>query len=250
MPIRRHAIVWRVISWSRSVRKLTLSCWIGSPEDHSSDRGFSSSVTDCRLMSDLAVELSQTARMWGRAVAPLAEWVARTLWSTTRKPTGKVAPPSRLTQRHRREAKGAPTQPPSKPAPRRETICHGCGTNIRPGGINCARCAIGISKARLIDVARTGRVAARRPEARAKHAATSRRQTSACWQWDASTQPDWLTVEFYTEKIQPRLAEMSAGAIASRIGVSRWYAGRIRKGYRSHPRHWLALAELVGLPTP
>jgi CRISPR-associated endonuclease Cas1 len=33
----------------------------------------------CRLMSALAIELSQTARMWGRAVAPLAEWVARTL---------------------------------------------------------------------------------------------------------------------------------------------------------------------------
>jgi hypothetical protein len=31
----------------------------------------------------------------------------------------------------------------------------------------------------------------------------------------------------------------------SRIGVSRWYAGPIREGYRPHPRHWLALAKLV-----
>jgi len=90
-------------------------------------------------------------------------------------------------------------------------------------------------------------VAARGPEARAKHAASSRRQTSACWNWDASTQPGWLTAEFYTEKIQPRLAEISGGAIASRIGVSRWYAGRIREGYRPHPRHWQALARLVGV---
>jgi hypothetical protein len=33
--------------------------------------------------------------------------------------------------------------------------------------------------------------------------------------------------------------------IASRIEVSRWYAGRIREGYRPHPRHWEALAELA-----
>jgi hypothetical protein len=35
--------------------------------------------------------------------------------------------------------------------------------------------------------------------------------------------------------------------IASRIGVSRWYAGRIRQGYVPHPRHWVALAEQVGI---
>jgi len=29
--------------------------------------------------------------------------------------------------------------------------------------------------------------------------------------------------------------------------VSRWYAGRVREGYRPHPRHWQALAELVSL---
>jgi hypothetical protein len=51
--------------------------------------------------------------------------------------------------------------------------------------------------------------------------------------------------EFYLEKIQPRLAGVSTSAIASWIGVGRWYAGRIRQGYRPHPRHWQALAELV-----
>jgi CRISPR-associated endonuclease Cas1 len=35
---------------------------------------------NCRLTSSLAIELSQTARMWGRGVAPFAEWVARLLW--------------------------------------------------------------------------------------------------------------------------------------------------------------------------
>jgi len=51
----------------------------------------------------------------------------------------------------------------------------------------------------------------------------------------------------FSQQIQPPLATISASAIRSQIGVSRWYAGRIREGYRPHPRHWLALANLVGL---
>jgi hypothetical protein len=38
--------------------------------------------------------------------------------------------------------------------------------------------------------------------------------------------------------------EYPAPAIARQISVSRWYAGRIREGYRPHPRHWQALAQL------
>ena len=39
---------------------------------------------------------------------------------------------------------------------------------------------------------------------------------------------------------------MWASAIARQISVSRWYAGRILEGYRLHPRHWQALAQLAG----
>jgi len=51
----------------------------------------------------------------------------------------------------------------------------------------------------------------------------------------------------FSRQIQPLLADISTSAIRSRIGVSRWYAGRIREGYRPHPRHWLALAGLVSV---
>jgi hypothetical protein len=51
----------------------------------------------------------------------------------------------------------------------------------------------------------------------------------------------------FSKQIQPLLADISTSAIRSRIGVSRWYAGKIRQGYRPHPRHWHALAELVGV---
>ena len=99
----------------------------------------------------------------------------------------------------------------------------------------------------MADAARLGRLAARSPEAGAKHVASRRQHAQACSAWDPSKQPAWLTARFYTDEIQPRLVRLSGVTIASRIGVSRWYAGQIRKGYRPHPRHWQALGDLVGV---
>ena len=202
---------------------------------------------NCRLMAQLAIKLSETAPMWGRAVAPLAEWVAATLWSGRRKTSGTVSLPTRLTQRHKREAKGAfPLAPPS-PAPRRENICRGCGKSIQQGSINCVKCQIVGATERLVDAARIGRVAARTPEARAKHQASRRRHAQACSEWDESKQPSWLTSEVFSQRVQPLLADIPTTTIRSAMGVSKWYAGKIRQGYRPHPRHWQALADLVNV---
>jgi CRISPR-associated endonuclease Cas1 len=202
---------------------------------------------NCRLMAALAVRLSETAPTWGRAVAPFAEWVARMFWSPTARGHQRLGPPTRLTQRHKREAKGGSPLPSLLSPPRRENLCHGCGKTIQSGRINCADCAIVGATERLVSAAKLGRVAVGRPEARAKHVASRRRHAQACSEWDASTQPAWLTSEVFSQKIQPLLASFSTSAIRSRIGVSRWYAGRIRQGYRPHPRHWLVLAELAGV---
>jgi hypothetical protein len=51
----------------------------------------------------------------------------------------------------------------------------------------------------------------------------------------------------FSQQIQPLLANIPTSAIRSRIGISRWHAGRIRQGYRPHPRHWQSLAKLVGV---
>ncbi len=56
----------------------------------------------CRLMSELAIRLSETTSMWARAVAPVAEWVAQKLWSTIRKPKSKTSLPTKLTENNRR----------------------------------------------------------------------------------------------------------------------------------------------------
>ena len=197
---------------------------------------------NCRLSSNLCSRLSETAPTWGRLVAPWAEYVARALWTTASR---QKIPATRLTQQHRREARGSSPLPPEIPTPRRESLCRGCGKTIRRGRAHCADCAIGEATERLASAARLGRVAARNPESRTKHSLSRRRHARACSGWDASSQPGWLTAKFYMEKIQPLLAQTCPSAIAKQIGVSRWYAGRIREGYRPHPRHWQALATLV-----
>ena len=203
---------------------------------------------DCRLMAPFAVRLAETAPMWARAVAPVAEWVARQLWSRQRKPSSQMAPPTRLTQRHKRAAKGAPSLPRTKRALRPLAVCRACGKDIKPGRRHCSECAVSVATEHITEAARAAGVRAHSPEARAKQSDTQRRHRKAAAVWSLSSQPMWLTENFYLETIQPALASVSNSAIASRLGVSRCCASRIRAGKRRpHPRHWQALAQLVGI---
>jgi hypothetical protein len=206
---------------------------------------FEQSDGNCRLMAPFAERLSETIPMWGRAVAPFAEWVIRALWSSSAKLARESPPATRLTQRLKREARGAPSLPSLIRAPRRENLCRGCGKTIRGGQTNCARCAVGDATRNMLDAANIGRQTAYGPEAQIKRANTQRKNAVAQHAWKPSDQPGWLTDKFYSEKVQPALAAMSASAIARKISVSRWYAGRIREGYRPHPRHWVTLAQLT-----
>jgi CRISPR-associated endonuclease Cas1 len=200
---------------------------------------------NCRLMASFTAHLSETAPIWGRAVAPFAEWVTRTLWSSSAKLVREPAPPTRLTQRTRREVKCAAPLPPPIRAPRRENLCPECGKTIRPESTKCTHCAVEDATKNMLDAARSGRQTANCAEAQLKRANTQRKNALAQHGWKSSDQPAWLTEKFYLEKIQPPLAAMSASAIAREISVSRWYAGRIREGYRPHARHWRSLAGLV-----
>jgi len=202
---------------------------------------------NCRLMGSFAVRLSETTPLWARAVAPFAEWTARQLWRR-RQSAQNIAPSTRLTQTHRREARVAVRLQTDLKAPRLLNLCRGCGKTIRDGRSHCAQCAVGGATERLLDAARLGREAAHSPEARAKRANRQREHARARSSWTAKSLPAWLTPEVFSENIQPLLERMSNSAIAAAIGVSRWYAGRIRAGRRRpHPRHWSILAKLVNI---
>jgi hypothetical protein len=221
--------------------------WIASEPFRRSDF-FETGSGNCRLMSQLCTKLSGTASVWGKLVAPWAEYVARALSTATK--AGRECnrtPPTRLTQLHRTEAKGKVWTPRVKLS-KADHLCRGCGNKILEGSNHCGKCAVISATERFIDAARVGRQTANSPEAQLKRRNTQSRNALAQHAWKPSDQPTWLTEKFYAEKIQPLLASMSASAIARQISVSRWYAGRLREGYRPHPLHWHALGELVGIP--
>jgi len=99
----------------------------------------------------------------------------------------------------------------------------------------------------MLRAARIGRLTANGPEAQAKRTTKARTNALAQHSWKESDQPAWLTPEFFVGKIQPLLTSVSMSAIRSVLSVSKWYASKIRQGYRPHPRQWQALAEVVGI---
>ncbi len=202
---------------------------------------------NCRLMGSFAVRLSETALTWARAVAPLAEWVSRTLWSRIPKPPRRLRPATRLTQSHKRQAKGEPPMPPAEPLPKPPAVCRGCGAPIKHGRNYCVSCGVVFSRAGLIKAAQLGRVAGHSPEARARQAEAQRRHAAAKRAWQASGQPVWLDKDFYLRRIQPLLSGVTVPVLTSALSISEPYAAEIRAGrYLPHPRHWQTLARLVG----
>jgi hypothetical protein len=99
----------------------------------------------------------------------------------------------------------------------------------------------------MLDAARIGRLTANGPEAQKKRTIKARANALAQHSWKESNKPAWLTSELFTKKVQPLLASIPMSVIRSSMGVSNWYASKIRQGYRPHPRHWHALAGLVGV---
>src|ERR1039458_7834785 len=137
---------------------------------------------NCRLASSLAIKLCETSDTWRKLVAPVAEYVAKELSSSV----PRTAHPSklarqhiatRLTQRNKREVKNSHV--PAVKHPKPEHVCGGCGKLIEDRSGHCSDCAIEGATQRLADAAKVGRVAARSPEARAKHIASRQRNAEA-----------------------------------------------------------------------
>jgi len=204
---------------------------------------FETATGNCRLMSHLCAKLSQTAPVWGKLVAPWAEYVAQALWNTTSRSKSSRPLSTPLTQQHRRQAKGRPPSPTVQ-APHADRICRGCGKELCRGRRYCLECAATATHENFD----AGRKSAQQPASLAKRSATQRLHKQAIQNWKASNLPAWLTPAVFETRVQPALASIPKTQICSALGVSEPYASAIRTGLRRpHPRHWQKLAELVGL---
>jgi hypothetical protein len=205
---------------------------------------FETATGNCRLMSSICGKLSETTPIWGKMAAPYAERVASLLWARASR-SAKLAHPNLatpLTQAHRREAKGAPSSKAEAPTP--DTLCRGCGKQIPRGKRHCQQCAVPLTRHNFD----AGRKIAQQPESIAKRSATQRRHKQAIQNWNPAKVPTWLTRDVYVKQIQPALTAIPKSRIREALGVSEPYSIFIQAGQRiPHPRHWQALAQLVGV---
>ena len=181
----------------------------------------------CRLMGDFAATLAETSPFWGRAVAPAAEWITQTLWSDLRKPSGERAPATRLTQQRRSEGRGNEYIHFSKPAPRPDNICAGCGSSTK-GGQNCPKCGRDISRQKLMEIAKLGGVIGHSAPSRKKQSEAMKRHDIAKREWLSTPKKSWPTGQIYVEEMQPRLSVIAIARIASSLGISEPYAAEVR----------------------
>src|SRR5271166_4538644 len=204
---------------------------------------------NCRLMSSLAIQLSETSDIWAKFIAPFAEGIAKSFWSEAATESRKVQLATRLTQNRKREARGVLLAEPAPLAIRRSKLCQVCGTQVRSSNKFCRDCAPSVSSETLLKAAKLGRLAAQSPEAQALRSEGQRRQMAGRVAWNPKQNPDWLDGKMYTTRIQPKLANIPVRTLARMLSVSNPYATCIRSGKRvPHPRHWMRLADLVGIP--
>jgi CRISPR-associated endonuclease Cas1 len=198
----------------------------------------------CRLIATCAERLSETAATWSRAVAPVAEWVARSLWTTRPTISSDPPPATRLTSQHKRETRGG-SPIPQMTAPKPPRVCCLCGVATARDSRYCQPCGVRFSTQCLVKGAEQGRIVAQGSEAQARRAQTQSKHAAQMrsWQADAST----IDSKTFQEEVQPKLGKVTLAAIVSALGVSVSYASDIRTGRRvPHPRHWQTLVRLVG----
>jgi hypothetical protein len=84
-------------------------------------------------------------------------------------------------------------------------------------------------------------------EAQVRCRETNRRRQLARLAWEADHSGASPDVDWYSEQIAPRLADLSLMEIAGSLGVSTSSASKFRRGLCvPAPRHWPALAKLTG----
>jgi hypothetical protein len=169
----------------------------------------------------------------------------RKLWSTLRKPVQQTVPATRLTQSRRRQVQENSTETESMKGPRVPRICSGCGSDLKHGRKLCAECSKPSSRENLLVAANLGRIATHSPGAEKRRAETQNRQRKAMRDWKPADKPAWLSEKYCRETVVKSLKSIAVPAIAATLSVSKPYAAEIRNGRLPHPRHWLALLQLV-----
>jgi len=202
----------------------------------------------CRIGTPLAKRLCETADTWRRFAGPVAEWLAQSLWDSSRNPVKREQVlPTRLTQRRKSEGRGKTFELKIKPVPNPPKVCEVCGADGIKGR-HCRACAVEAARKTMADIASLRHLKPTSKKEKARLSRVLSKHAVANTWWDPSSLPSWLTEECYVKRIQPLLRAKKVREIAAAIQVSELYGGFIRSGRRRpHPRHWEPLSQLVGI---
>jgi len=201
-----------------------------------------------RLTAPIVERLSQTAPMWARAIAPVAERVVKILSQYSGKPSrGNPRPSTPLTQQHRSEGRGNRFTLKLPRPPKQSRPCKLCGTEVVSNRY-CPSCIVEAKRETMAQLAvirhskpQSAKSKARLSDVMSKHA------VAISW-WSPANLPEWLNEKVYLGEIQPRLSTVKVKSISTELGVSAQYASHIRSGkQRPHRRHWEKLATLAGV---
>jgi hypothetical protein len=215
-----------------------------------------------RLLAPLSHVLAETMPAWAEAMAPHAEAIAHALADDV---PGRIVKRTPLTSKRRRDAvrRVRLAREGSTKAALPQPACAGCGNPLdRVDYTWCDECRPAIKQQAIVRagqksaaVRRVRRAAglpdpATTPKARAQlgRAIAARDAEAKAWK---ETHPNVHIDPAGFAPIAARLDAITLSRISARTGLSKSYAGSVRRGeYVPHPRHWPALADLVGMPCP
>ncbi len=213
----------------------------------------------CRVLPPLTHSLAETAPMWARHVAPVAERVAHMLASAPGTRINRITTP--LTQSNRsagrdgfrHKAKSSETVRAALPP----AACRICGVVLdAPNRSYCDDClperrrehvAESFQKAgpaMLRRLVAEGRDPSHGGKAGRKRGASIANRNRESAEWDRRN-PERPDAEEFKHDVLPRLRGVSLERIMKATGLSLRYCSLIRRGlYVPHPRHWDILAQL------
>jgi CRISPR-associated endonuclease Cas1 len=186
----------------------------------------------CRVLAPLTHELAGTSLVWARAVAPIAERVARMVDKPRR--IRREITPTPLTGRNRSAGRdglrmGLPRSegPQATQSSRR---CRECGAQLTSRTRQfCDRCL-------STDIQRDTSL-------RKATASVRQQRAVAEWRHQGRNPPDPAV---FRREILPRLSQVTLSQMVEATGLSEPYCSRIRRGLTvPHVRHWKALGQVA-----
>jgi hypothetical protein len=233
-----------------------------------------------RVLAPLSHRLAEATPSYGRALAPIVEWVAQTLGNAS---PYDVTTPSVLTRnKHRQISRMAPMpssgetlvtvtpsevgihvrhtqrQKPKTPKTMPDLpmpACKVCGVILereasrpRRRGSYCPTCLAERRRELGEQVRDVGAAASKPgPDTHSRQSAANSAQRLAEQSWELEHEGEMPDREWYLREVLPGLANLSTTAIAKVTGMSTSSASKIRAGKRvPHPRWWRRLHQLTG----